>query len=71
MSYGEPHKYDEDIGLINNAIMYLFDRVTVVINYLKGKLRAIHSAWSSFNYEGLLTCPSECNSAGLFIWALD
>ena len=28
MPYGEPYKYKEDIGLINNAIMYLFDRVS-------------------------------------------
>ena len=28
LSYGEPYKYENDIGLINNAIIYLFDRVS-------------------------------------------
>ena len=41
LSYDEPYKYEEDIGLINNAIICTH-LTESAMNYLKGKLRVIH-----------------------------
>ena len=70
LSYGEPYKYEEDIGLINNAITYLFDRVSYKLSE-----REIIEGYSypgvASTMKGLLTYPSGYNRGSQFIWGLD
>ena len=54
---------------MNNAIMYLFDRVTYKLS--EREIEEYSYPGVASTMKGLLTYPSECNSASQFIWALD
>ena len=57
--YGEHYKYEEVIGLINNAIIYLFDRVSYKLS--ERKIEGYSYPGVSSTMKSLLTYSSECN----------
>ena len=69
MSYSEPYKYGEDIGLINNAIMYLFHRVSYKLS--EREIEGFSHPGVASTMKGLLTYPSGYNRGIQFIWGLD
>ena len=69
LSYGEPYKYEEDIGLINNAIMYLFDRVSYRLS--DREIEGYSYPGVATTMKGLLTYPKDYNDGSQFIWKLD
>ena len=68
MSYGEQYKYEEDIGLINNVIMYLFDRVSYKLS--EREIEGFSHPGVASTMKGLLTYPSGYNRGSQFIWGL-
>ena len=69
LSYDEPYKYDDYIGLINNAIMYLFD--TVSYNLPEREIEGYSYPGEASTMKGLLTYPTGYNGGSQFIWGLN
>ena len=67
MSYGEPYKYEEDIGSINNAIMYLFDRVSYKLS--EREIQGYSYPGVASPMKGLPTYHSVHNRGSKFIWS--
>ena len=59
LSYDKPYKYDDYIGLINNAIMYLFYRVSY--NLPEREIEGYSYPGVASTMKGLLTYPTGYN----------